>query len=186
VLLAAGLLCGAGGRPESRPIGPGPEFQPAARWPLAGGAAFGGLRTDLQAGARVHLELFARRLVVVVPGGIGVSGGRTELYGRVVDALWHAPAWTTIAGGVVHFDGRLRLADVFAVWGEPLGRHRLLRFSGPVTAFVNGRRRAGDPRTITLRDGDQIVLEVGGYVPPHDRFTFPRPLRPYPLGVTPS
>jgi hypothetical protein len=33
--------------------------------------------------------------VIVVPGGIGVSGGRTTLYGNVVDALWHAPAWSS-------------------------------------------------------------------------------------------
>jgi hypothetical protein len=100
----------------------------------------------------------------------------------VVDALWHAPAWTTIAGGVVHFEGALDLRDVFAVWGEPLGPRRLLGFSGAVSAFVNGRRRAGDPGTIPLHNGDQIVLQLGGYVPPHASFTFPRPLRRYPLG----
>ena len=177
------MLSGFGGRPESRPIGAAPEYRPAARWPLAGGAAFGGLRTDLQAGARVHLELFANRLVAVVPGGIGVSGGRTELYGHVVDALWHARAWTTVAGGVVHFEDDLDLAGLFALWGEPLGPERLLSFSGAVSAFVNGHPRPGDPGTIPLHDGDQIVLEVNGYVPPHAHFTFPRPLRRYPLSA---
>jgi hypothetical protein len=175
------MLCGFGGRPQSRPIGAAPAYQPAARWPLAGAAAFGGLGTDLQAGSRMHLELFANRLVVVVPGGIGVSGGRTELYGQVVDALWHARAWTTIAGGVVRFQGETTLGDVFAVWGEPLGSRRMLSFAGAVTGFVNGRRRTGDPGAIALHDGDQIVLQVNGFVPPHARFTFPRPLRRYPL-----
>ena len=139
------------------------------------------MHTDLQAGIRAHLELFANQLVIVVPGGIGVSGGRTELYGNVVNALWHAPAWTTIAGGVIHLDRPLTLGDVFAVWGQRLSPTALLTFTGPVRAFVNGRPRAGDPGTIPLQDKDQVVLEVNGYVPPHAGFTFPRTLRRYPL-----
>ena len=175
------MLCPAGGRPEPRPIGATPEYRPGARWPLAGMAAFGGLHTDLQAGSRAHLELFANRLVIVVPGGIGVSGGRTELYGNVLDALWHAPAWTTVAGGVIHLDRPLTLGDVFAVWGQRLSPTALLTFTGPVRAFVNGHARPGDPRTIVLQDEDQVVLEVNGYVRPHASFTFPRKLRRYPV-----
>jgi hypothetical protein len=160
------------------PIGPTAEYRPAARWPLAGAATFGGLRGGVQSPVRAHLELFANRHVVVVPGGIGVSGGRTTRYGFVTNALWHAPAWTLEAGGVLHLerDG-MTLGDVFAVWGHPLGRDRMLGFSGRVHAYVNGTERVGDPATIALHDGDQIVLELGGYVPPHASFTF----RPVPL-----
>ena len=72
----------------------GPEYVPPARWPLAGarGVRRAARRASTRA-TRAHLELFADRQVVVVPGGIGVSGGRTELYGFVTDALWtaHAP-----------------------------------------------------------------------------------------------
>jgi hypothetical protein len=46
-------------------------------------------------------------------------------------------------------------------------------FRGPVTAFVAGERVAGDPAAIPLRDGAQIVLQVGGFVPPHRTFLFP-------------
>jgi hypothetical protein len=159
------------------PIGAGPEYQPAARWPLAGVAGFGGLRGGIHEGARMHLELFAHQQVIVVPGGIGVSGGRTTLYGNVVDALWHAPAWTLEPGGVVHIgrDG-LRLGDLFAIWGQPVGEHRLLSFRGRVRAWVNGKPRPGDPASIALRDRDQVVLVLGGDVDIHPSFTF-KPVR---------
>jgi hypothetical protein len=41
-----------------------------------------------------------------------------------------------------------------------------------VTAFVGGKRRRGDPRTIRLTRHAEIVLEVGGYVVPHTRYLF--------------
>jgi hypothetical protein len=39
---------------------------------------------------------------------------------------------------------------------------------------VNGLRRTVDPRQLRLRDGDEIVLEVGPMVPPHRSYRFPR------------
>jgi hypothetical protein len=70
----------------------------------------------------------------------------------------------------------LRLGDVVRVWGQPLSPRRLAGFSSAqrVLAFVNGRRYFGDPRTIPLRRHDEIVLEIGGYVPPHRSYLFPR------------
>jgi hypothetical protein len=159
------------------PIGAGPAYQPAARWPLAGAAAFGGLRGDIATGQRIHLELFANGRVIVVPGGIGVSGGRTTRYGFITDALWHAPAWTLHPGGVIHLARNgLRLRDVFAVWGQPLTADRLLSFPGRVRVYVAGERRLGDPGDLVLHDRDQVVLEVGPYVPPHPVFTFRPPV----------
>jgi hypothetical protein len=173
VLLVLAAPAAADSPYEPVPIGPGAEYQPAARWPLAGAASFGGLHDDLRSGIRVHLELFADRLVVVVPGGIGVSGGRTTRYGFVTDALWHAPAWTTEAGGVIHLARPgMTLGDLFAVWGQPLERGRLVTFTGRVRTFLNGAEVPGDPAAIQLRDRDQVVVEVGGYVPPHPSFLF--------------
>jgi hypothetical protein len=71
---------------------------------------------------------------------------------------------------------RLTLGDLFDLWGQPLSRTRLAGFSGRVSAFVGGRARAGDPRTIPLTRHTQIVLEVGGYVRPHSSFLFRRGL----------
>jgi hypothetical protein len=171
----AALLALAAFQPT--PIGGTSEYHPPARWPLAGAAAFGGLDGNVQEGVRMHLELFANRQVIIVPGGIGVSGGRTTLYGNVVDALWHADAWSLEPGGVVHLarDG-LTLGDVFRIWGAELGPDRLLTFRGPIRAWVNGEPRAGDPRTIVLRDRDQVVLVHGGDVEIHRSFAF-KPVR---------
>jgi hypothetical protein len=49
----------------------------------------------------------------------------------------------------------------------------MLTFRGEVTAFVGGKRRRGDVRSIPLGNGRQIVLELGGYVPPHAFYLFP-------------
>jgi len=121
----------------------------------------------------VHLELFAQRRVVIVPTGIGVGGPQLR-YGRVVGARCRAAIWTTDPSGVVRFTGTARLRDVFLVWGQPFDGRRLLSFHGRVRLYRNGSRLGGDARRLRLRDGDQLVLEVGGYVPPHPSFRFPR------------
>jgi hypothetical protein len=111
---------------------------------------------------RVHLELFAHGFVVVIPARIGVRSARCR-----------AHEWTTTPTGVVLFDRAATLGDLFSVWGEPLGRRRLLSFHGAVSFFRNGIRVRGDPRSVALRDGDELVLETGPYVPPHSSFVFP-------------
>jgi hypothetical protein len=42
-----------------------------------------------------------------------------------------------------------------------------------VRVFRNGAEWSGDPRRLVLREGDEIVLEVGGYVPPHRSYRSP-------------
>ncbi|HWK29963.1 MAG TPA: hypothetical protein VNS09_25565 [Solirubrobacter sp.] len=154
------------------PIGAGPEFHPPARWPLAGGAAFHRFGA-IHGGPRVHLELFAGGRVIVVPGGIGVAAPRTTLHGFIVAAPGRADAWTLFSGGVFTLAREgLTLGELFDVWGQPLDARTLLGFSGPVRVYAGGRRVSGDPRALALHDGDQVVLEVGPYVPPHALFTF--------------
>lgn len=154
------------------PVGSGPRYRPAAHGPTRADVACrpGPLRP--RSGARVHLELFARRRVVIVPAGIGLATARLR-FGRVESAACRAPLWTLDPSGVVRFQDGRTLGDLFAVWGRRLGPHRLLTFAGAVRVWVDGRPRAGDPRTLRLRDRDEVVLEVGGYVPPHASFRFP-------------
>jgi hypothetical protein len=73
----------------------------------------------------------------------------------------------------VRFDRKSTLGDLFSAWGMPLGRQRLLTFHGGVSVFRNGLRVRGDPRAVPLRDGDELVLETGPYIPPHRSFVFP-------------
>ena len=150
------------------PIGRGPEFHPPARPPARC------TRGPLEGRFRAHVELFGRRQVVVVPAGIGIEPPFTREHHRIVGTGCRADARTLEPTGVVDFDRTdLRLGDLFAIWGQPIGPRRMATFRGPVSAFVAGRRVSGDPAEIPLRDGGQIVLEVGGYVPPHPTFKFP-------------
>ena len=149
-------------------IGRGPEFVPAARTvgPCAPGA--------IQGRYRAHLELFGRKHAVVIPAGIGLREPLQREHHRIVGAGCRARARTLDPAGVIDFDRTdLTLDDLFAVWGEPLTPTRMAGFSGPVSAFVAGRRVSGDPAAIPLRDGAQNVLQVGGYIPPHRQFRFP-------------
>jgi hypothetical protein len=42
-----------------------------------------------------------------------------------------------------------------------------------VAAFVAGKRYAGPAAQIPLTPNAQIVVEIGGYVPPHRTYLFP-------------
>jgi hypothetical protein len=147
--------------PPPVPIGVGPAYRPAPA--LLSGRPVGRLRCE-SGGRRfgVHLELFARRRVVIVPAGIGLTRGCAY------------PARTREPTGVIEVrrGARLMLGDFFRLWREPLERSRLLGFHGRVLAFVGGKRYRGDPRGIPLTRHAEIVLEVGGYVQPHAHYLF--------------
>ena len=145
------------------PIGAAPAAH-APSGPCAAGPVTGHFRA--------HVELFAQRRAIVIPAGIGLRAPVVGPSGRVVRAACRASVRTLEPVGVVDFDRRgLTLRDLFAVWGEPLGSHRMLSYRGPVRVFVAGREADLDA---PLRDGAQIVVELGGYVPPHRSFLFPR------------
>ena len=149
------------------PIGIGPRYHPTAYNATVGaGRPVGGLRcTSGGASFAVHVELFARRRVVIVPPAIGL-GPRGCTY----------PLRTTAPTGVVH------------VAPARLDARRPVPHLGPAahavrTAVVPGtrlglRRRAGacsvNRALVRLTNHAQIVLEVGGYVAPHPSYLFPK------------
>ena len=191
VTLAAG--CGGDDESNTKPAAGPPQpdrtavplsVGPDRRWrppPLSDAARAGRPvnRMRCTRGARprfgVHLELFARRHVVIVPPGIGVAPphGRRGAYVRRGRCSY--PLRTREPTGVIEVEpGRARtLGDLFALWGRRLARTRLAAFRGPVAAYVGGRPWRHDPRAIPLRPHAQIVLEVGGHVPPHTGYSFP-------------
>jgi hypothetical protein len=151
-------------------VGRGPAFQPRARAPLASSCVAG----PVAGRSRAHVELFARRHVVVVPAGIGLGAPLRRESGRVVGARCRAGLRTLDPAGVIDFDAAsTTLGALFATWREPLGAARMLSFRAPVAVFVDGRRVHGDPRAVVLRDGTEVVVEAGGYVEPHSSFLFP-------------
>jgi hypothetical protein len=146
------------------PIGVGPRYHPAlANDRVARGKSFGRFRCGNGRSFDVHVELFARRRVVIVPPRIGIarSGCRYALR-------------TTTPTGVVAVAqiGRWTLGDLFDIWGRRLTASRLLSFPGRVSVFVGGRRWLGDPRRVVLTRHAQVVVEVGGYVTPHPSYLF--------------
>jgi hypothetical protein len=142
------------------PIGVGAAYRPTAK--QRDGNAIGSLRcTKTGAMFAVHIELFARRRVVIVPPGIGVGPECTY------------PLHTTAPTGVVRVARRgLTLGDLFRVWGRRLSPSRLLSFPGKVSVFVAGKRWLGEPGAVPLTKHAQIVVETGGHVAPHPSYVF--------------
>jgi len=167
-VLAAGAAC-VTGAPVPTPIGSGPRYQlAAAPVRVEAGAAIG--RLDCVRGqaapVQTHVELFADKRALLLPTGIGVSTRtgcsyplRTETPTGVVDSVSSA---------------KLTTADLFAIWGQRLSARGFAGFRGTVRAWVGGCPWSGGVGSIPLSPHGEIVLEVGGYIPPHRSFLFPR------------
>lgn len=176
---AATPLTPAGGIPgrlaaEARPIGRSPRFHPPA-----GSAIIGRCAPRLGARVGVHVEVFAANRVVLLPAGISARRPFTHSTGRIVKARCYGALATVDPTGtvLVRPGSRLSLGDLFRAWGQRLSRRRLVSFTASpgarVAVYVNGRRWAGLPGRVPLTRHDEIVLEVGPYVPPHTSYTFP-------------
>ena len=159
-----------GADPIPTPIGVGPRFHPpAATVMVRRGEPVGRFRCA-SGGRRygVHVEVFARGRVVIVPTGIGVAVARGCSY----------PARTLEPTGVIEVrrGSALTLGDFFRIWGQPLSTTRLVGFrttgSAPVRAYVAGRRWRGPMRSIPLHRHAQIVLELWTFIRPHRAFLF--------------
>ena len=161
------------------PIGVGPSYHPlAAPEKVLAGRPVGRLRCERESSPRfgVHLEIFAHRRVVLIPGGIGVARPSQQRFGTVLPGGCTYALRTLDPTGVIEVraGARLALGDLFRLWKQPLRRDRLVGFrtGTSVLIFVNGKRRQGDPRSIPLTPHAQIVLEIEGYVAPHPRYLF--------------
>ena len=169
VLVLALAACG-----EPRGVaaaGDGPLYRPAPAALDAPGLGCGHERPT----AWVHLELFARGKVMIVPAGIGVAPPLERDGAYVRDGRCRHPLSTTEPTGVVGLTRPgLTLGDLFAVWGRPLSRERLAAARGPVTVHLDGRRWTADPRAVPLRPYAQIVVQAGApLVEPHASYRFP-------------
>ena len=114
----------------------------------------------------VHLEIWLDGKRVVVPAGIGVGKPwGTDQTGFITTGSCFAWIHTHDTTGVVHVFTQVAKSDtlgqVFSVWGRPLGDRSALGYSGALAVLVNGRPVAGDPRSVPLKNFDNIVLELG-------------------------
>lgn len=183
ILLLAHLLTGGHAPPVQTglvptPIGRGRAYRlPAATGAAASGRPVGDLRCAASRTPRsaVHVELFARGLVLLLPPGIGIAPPLRRSGAYVQGGRCRYPAWTQEPTGVVQLSrSDLRLGDLFAIWGQPLGPRRLAGFAAShMRAFVGGKRWHGNPAAIPLTHHAQIVVELGAAVPPHSQYRFP-------------
>lgn len=172
-------------RSRTRLLGHGARFRPPAFGPLfREGASVGRLRCGTPGGHPygVHIELFADGHEVIVPAGVGIAPPQRRDGASVVRGRCSYPMRTADPTGVILVDpppaggATPTIGDLFAIWGQPLGRRRLVGFTASrgvsVAAFVDGRRVQGDPGAIPLSRHAQIVLELGPHVEPHPSYRF--------------
>jgi hypothetical protein len=164
--------------PVPTPIGFGRKYLvPAASAQVERAAPVGRFRCDARSGPRqeAHVELFADRRALLLPPGIGMAPPLRRQGAEVTEARCSYALRTTAPTGVVQFlaSEHPTLRDLFAIWGQPLGPDRLAGFRGRVSAFVAGKPYRGDVAAIPLTRHEEVVLEIGGYIPPHSFFLFP-------------
>ena len=163
--------------PVPTPIGFGPKYRlPAAPPAVERAARVAGLTCRTPIGRRdlVHVELFANKRALLMPAGIGQAPPLTFDGAYVTHSRCSYAIRTTDPTGVVEVSYGLfeTLGDLFTVWGQPLTANRMAGFTGEVKAWVDGVRWRGDVRIIPLARHSEIVVEVGGYVPPHSSYLF--------------
>jgi hypothetical protein len=168
--------------PAPHPGVPGPELVPVPRAPTLAaasslarpGRSVDGIKCQfnekLVFHVHVHITLFVRGKARALPAGIGVwppIGPQNYRHGQFGLTPGTCLSWlsTRYADGLVHVESPVRrsftLADLFAVWGQPLARDRVGPARGRVTAIVNRRVWTGAPGLIPLDAHAQIQLEVG-------------------------
>jgi hypothetical protein len=125
---------------------------------------------------RAHVELFAFGRIVVVPAGIGIAGGRRQ-GAYVLGGHCRARLWTHEPTGLVELSrSDMHIADLFAVWGQPLGEHRMLGFRGEVRVWLDGTAWHASPGLAPLKPGAQVVIQAGlPLAPVHGAYAFPPP-----------
>jgi len=126
-----------------------------------------------------HLEVFAAGHVVQIPAGVGFAPPlrRDGAYVRAGGCVY--PIRTVEPTGLVLLAaGPIRkLGQFFDLWGQPLSHRQLAGFRAlagqDVSVFINGVLWPEGPDLAPISPGAQITIEVGPYVPPHTRYTFP-------------
>ncbi|GAA1965585.1 hypothetical protein [Catenulispora subtropica] len=131
-----------------------------------------------------HLSIYVDGQARAVPYGIGVippfqmaadDTGNPFVEGGKGIYWLH----THDSTGIIHMEAPAQvsftLGEFFDMWGQPLTAGQVGPAHGPLTVFVNGEARTGDPRAIPLTAHDVIQLDVGTAVP-FQSYTFPQGL----------
>jgi hypothetical protein len=128
----------------------------------ASGATAGGVQCNsseqLAYHIHAHLSVYVNGAARPIPAGIGINDN-TCLY-------W---LHTHDETGILHVESPTQrtytLGQFFGIWNQPLSTSQVGPATGDVTAFVNGKRFTGDPKSIPLTAHAVIQLDVGKVVP---------------------
>ncbi|HEY3085401.1 MAG TPA: hypothetical protein VGK28_08075 [Candidatus Dormibacteraeota bacterium] len=114
----------------------------------------------------VHVQVLRDGSQVTVPAGIGVGrpwGAAAD--GFILTGSCFAWIHTHDTSGVIHVFTQVgqpyALGQIFSVWGQPLDASGALGVNEPLKVLVNGRAFDGDPRSVALKNFENIVLELG-------------------------
>jgi hypothetical protein len=184
VLLLAGALIGVAARGSGQPS-TAPTFPLLASTDAApGGTTIDGIECNSSEQVlfhiHAHLAVFVNGAQRTVPQGIGIAPPRqeeqTDSGPAVVGGSCFYWLHTHTADGIIHIESPVQrtftLGNFFDIWGQPLSSSQVGPAHGAVTAYLNGQRFTGDPRSIPLTAHAVIQLNVGGDVAPQG-FDFP-------------
>ncbi|MBS1849218.1 MAG: hypothetical protein JST73_13155 [Actinobacteria bacterium] len=129
-----------------------------------------------------HVTVFVNGEQQRIPAGVGITKPwwiqKIDGFPFINNSTKSCVYWlhTHANDGIIHLESpesrTFTLGDFFDVWNQPLSSRQVGPAKGPVTAFVDGKRFAGDPRNIALTDHGVIQLDVGVPVVPFQPLEF--------------
>jgi hypothetical protein len=116
----------------------------------------------------VHLDVIVNGRRIAVPAGVGIAEPVNTghgYFGRVANSPLH----THSASGIIHVEadrpGAYTLGQFFDEWGVRLDRSCVGGYCAggdkELRVYVDGRRRAGDPRGVVLGNHQEIAVVFG-------------------------
>src|SRR5947209_136835 len=126
-----------------------------------------------------HLAVYVNGQPVQIPAGVGLIqpslvSGSPSFYTATQCFYW---LHTHAADGIIHIESPSKtrvftLGDFFAEWRQPLSSNQVGQATGPVTAFLNGKRWTKNPALIPLGAHAVVQLDVGTPVVPPKKVSF--------------
>ena len=120
-----------------------------------------------------HLAVYVNGAARQIPLGIGAAQPSISQTARGPFAsATHCYYWlhTHASDGIIHVESPIQhtytLGDFFDIWRQPLNGHQAGTATSTVTAYVNGAKYSGNPRSIPLTSRAAIQLNVGEQVAP--------------------
>ena len=156
--------------PERIPLEQGPALAPAST--TTPGTTVDGIQCapieQLAYHIHAHLQVYVNGQPRSLPGAIGILGPVAQqtpygpFYGGQQCYYW---LHTHASDGVIHIESPTQriytLGNFFHEWRQPLSGTQVAGASGPVTAFVNGKRWTGSVASVPLLRHAVIQLDVG-------------------------